>query len=1136
MKTTISDLLAPAITVPVKAKRTYAIEAVDKTPNDNAYEALNKSLMSLDGEKDQPVQRLAFEIDPVTGQSVYASLYRPKQKGLSDIILKRLSVQASIVASITNARGNHVSAFGRPQPDRFSTGFKIKPNPKHVEKLSQEEKEELQHRIGKAEKLMLTCGKKSDGDSTKDLSFSQFLFMTTRNALIFGRVAVEAIPDGEDKFHSFRPIDAGTIYFSTAQKEAADNVRRQAQNLLARLKNESPQNFIDSKGRNVDELFGSDEYAWVQVINDIPRQFFTAKECLVHNFYPVTDIEQVGYPLTPLDTVVSDVTTFINITTHNRLFFQSGRASRGAVVLQSDDIDDIDLQHIRQQFQANINGVGNSWRTPMFKVGKDDKVDWFSIDSNARDQEFQYLSDSNARTILSGFQVSPEEISGYGHLSRGTNSQALSECFDPSSYLWTNTGLRTAESILGDEQETPLQIWTGSDWQNARLFRTGEKELVETHVNGYSIKTSPDHRFRVLSEDGELVWKKQQELCIGDLLVMNAKPVQGASELIPFFRGKRLTIEMMELLGWMTGDGSLVRPKVRCGGYLKLFYHSVRERDIWAHHAKLLSDFGFNVKQLEHLIEEEEAENIKSRYGFSSVAASRITNVVNDTEFVEWLHELGCGYSHEGKAVPPVFHVLPVEYRQAFLRGLFSADGHTPRGGAVVLTIQDGRTREQVRQMLLGLSIRTLGCDGVLRESFDQGKVFSHKLFIKDRNAFWEQIGFIQPHKIARRTPQKFARGFVPVALASKLLIPVTKSAVFAGWGKRTKDNIRGCIGLHATPRHITWKQLRLILESALGMAPSWLTDYHLEPVTDLITHQSKMSMVDVEVFDSQHAQILQGFQVHNSNNEYVLEAHRDTGIRPLLWQMQTFINDRIFPLIDAELAKICTFEFVGLDAETAEKETTRLQTDATVHMTYDQILQKVEKKPLGAKWGGTFPLNPAFQQILDRYMTVGQILESFFGVAGAGKDPRLDYRRDEYWFRQVDVLNQKQQLEQQTQMQAQQAAQGGQPGQPAPQGSDVTQDAQQSAPQQGPDQSQNAPQQTAQPQQGPNQPDLSTGIDQLAGILNKSESQLPVSKRHLLAQQRLFISHAMSALEEESKLAIKEIAGIAKKHIAPTK
>jgi len=43
---------------------------------------------------------------------------------------------------------------------------------------------------------------------------------------------------------------------------------------------------------------------------------------------------------------------------------------------------------------------------------------------------------------------------------------------------------------------------------------------------------------------------------------------------------------------------------------------------------------------------------------------------------------------------------------------------------------------------------------------------------------------------------------------------------------------------------------------------------------------------------------IANGFVVHNSNNEYKLEAHRDVGIRPLVAQFEDFVNGCLFPLM----------------------------------------------------------------------------------------------------------------------------------------------------------------------------------------------------------------------------------------------
>lgn len=649
---------------------------------------LVKSVMNLLNGPGDTIERLAFDTDPSLNNT-YQSLYKVKQRLLPDEVLKRIGIQDDLVAAICNARSNQLSSFGRPQPDRFSTGFKIEPEPGLLEKLNDEEKKKLQDRISAAELKILSCGETKGWKDTDALSFGQFMHMCARNACLFGRVAVEAIysmgMDGKKKFHSFRPIDAGTIYRAAPQKEAGDSVRKQARKLLEQIKNKDLE----------PERFQDDEYAWVQVIGGRPVQAFTAEECLVHNFYPVTDVELDGYPLTPLDTIITAVTTHINIGNHNKLYFQSGRAARGMIVIKSDDADDGVIKHIRQQFQASINSVGNAWRMPIFGVGTDDDIGWYPIDNSSRDMEFQYLSDTNARVILSGFQMSPEELPGYAHLSRGTNNQALSE-----------------------------------------------------------------------------------------------------------------------------------------------------------------------------------------------------------------------------------------------------------------------------------------------------------------------------------------------------------------------------------------------------------------------------------------------------SNNEYKLEAHRDVGIRPMLAQFQNFMNSKILPLIDEELSKTCSMKFVGLDVETAEKESTRLQQDMAVHMSMDEVLDKVEKKPVGKEWGGQFLLNPQWQAVLDKYVPQGMIMEHFFGMKGAAKDPRYDFLNNPNYFQQMGLLQAQQQAEQ-AQQQAQQQPPpgggddgGGGGGGEAPGGGDDggsgAQDAGQQPQPGGDDASATA---DDQPQ------DLTRSLDQLSGLLSKSEAQMPTSRRKLLAQQRMFVRKALQAFEAESKEALKEIMDVADKH-----
>ncbi len=64
---------------------------------------------------------------------------------------------------------------------------------------------------------------------------------------------------------------------------------------------------------------------------------------------------------------------------------------------------------------------------PVFGIPEDADVTWNPFDQGSKDMEFQYLSDNCSRSIMSGFSITPEEIPGYGHLSKPTTTQSLSE-------------------------------------------------------------------------------------------------------------------------------------------------------------------------------------------------------------------------------------------------------------------------------------------------------------------------------------------------------------------------------------------------------------------------------------------------------------------------------------------------------------------------------------------------------------------------------------------------------------------------------------------------------------------------------------------------------------------------------------
>jgi len=1101
-----------------------------RTGKDSDKPTLTKSILNiLDGGDNSNISRLAFETDPSQVNN-FAGVYHAKLRLVPDSVLKRIAIQDSLVASIVRARQNHLTSFGRPRPDRFSSGFIIKPNTGTLDKLDAEGKKEFAKKVERAIKLLNTCGHTEGVQTEHQRTFAEYLGLSARSAVVCGRIATEIVyvkdaTTDQDRFSHFVCTDAGTIYRATIDKSGQESIRKDAYHLLCKLTGKKlvPERWNDNE-----------EYAWVQVIEGTPKQVFTKDEMKVYNFYPVPDVELDGYPVTPIDTVITAITTHINITTHNKLYFQSGRATRGMLILKSDDASPQMIHQIKQNFNACINGSNASWRMPVFGVPTDGEITWQPIDTGGgRDMEFQYLTDMNAREILTSFMMSPDELPGWSYLSRGTASQALSECVAAESRIVTSSGQIGIGDFVGPVKEREGVFWTGTDWGRGRAFRSGVKKLVETELGcGVVLRTSPDHRFRVINDNGGLDWKHQSELKVDDRVLVNKKPIEGNEELVPSFKGRRLTPEVTEVLGWMIGDGCLVADKVRTGAKLHLFYHPEVEEAEWIQQSETLSGFGLTVHQEETLLSDEEREEEKNRYGFKSIAYRRLRNTVYDTDFYRWLIDLGFSPSSRGeigKTIPSIFHVLPIKYRQAFLRGLFSADGgKVNETGGVALTIQNGRLRDQVRQMLLGLGVRTLPCKGIKRPKDNRisfgSSDYSYKLFIKDRFAFWNLIGFIQPHKQLSKPPQRWSIDRPPMGVIKKCLIPCKESLEFKKLDKVHRDMINAM--LNGKP--CSYNSLASLMSMCNVAPPSWFNDYHLEPVLAIRDLEKNVEMYDVEMYDDVHAFLVEGVVTHNSNGEYKLTAARDVGIRPLLASFEDFINSELFPLIDLELSKQARISLVGLDANTPEKENTELQTSSAVYLTFDDILQKVEKEPVGKSWGGQLPLNPVFKSYLDQYFTVGEIKEHFMGIAGASKDPNWAFPMNPLYFQNQQLL----QAAQQAQAQAQQPQGGPSGGAPQGGGQEQPGEGQDEPTRTNPQDDATEKQRSDQPeasQPAPKATELGKALDQAFDLMQKSENNLPPEKRRILDQHKKTVSYFVDGFKRDTYEATREILDIAR-------
>jgi hypothetical protein len=457
-------------------------------PTGNSQDPLGQIFSVIKKSQDLDAIKLSFSEDPMK-TTTYGSVFKSKATMVPNALLKRARDTEELIGGIIMPlRAKQISLFGHPRANRFDIGVAVNIRPEVYEKKDEKEIDRIKKEVVPVlRELLLNCGSNKNIKDRDKCTFSQYLHQITEDMLLYGWFTTEVRKDSSNKFHSFRATDAGTIYYGVPSKEDSRemaNVRKQAKQVLEKL-----------QGHHIPiDAFAEGDYTWVQVIDEIPRQVFTDDQMIAWSLNPSTDINRSGYPVSPIERMLSSVTTHINLTTHNKMFFLNGKAARNIMIFQSENLDEGDIANIRAQMQAHINSANAAWRMPVFGIGANDSIEVKPLDSAGRDMEFQYLADLNKRMILAAFQMSPDEIAALSYLSKGTNSQALSE----SSNEWK----------LVKSQESGLRpiLLSIEDFLNERLLPRINPEwagLVRIALEGLDAD-SPEKEATRLQQDSAI--------------------------------------------------------------------------------------------------------------------------------------------------------------------------------------------------------------------------------------------------------------------------------------------------------------------------------------------------------------------------------------------------------------------------------------------------------------------------------------------------------------------------------------------------------------------------------------------------------------------------------------------------------
>lgn len=608
----------------------------------------------------------------------------------------------------------------------------------------------------------------------------------------------------------------------------------------------------------------------------------------------------------------------------------------------------------------------------------------------------------------------------------------VQNCVSGDVNIITTEGQFSIESFFKESDETKVaKVWTGLSFEKANIYKTKTKKEFCTKLNnGLSIKTSSEHRFRTIDDEGNLIWKERGELGIGEFVLVNKKQISSEIKSSIQYKGQEVERDLFEILGWCLGDGTIgenVAKKRR----IALFYNEKTEQDILSQHLSILEKYGINAQFTETIYSEEAKQRLKEKHGFKTVADRATQIQIFDIDFYNFVIELGFNPSRDSKVIPSSLFTLDSERKCALLRGLFSADGCNSGKRNIQLAISHLKLREDVRLLLLTEGIRTSAFEGYKSTTLKTHKGFTGMLLIKDRDLYFEKVGFIQDYK-SENIGIKVANQGSMRSLPESLMIHYAKEIRFKN--KQTKsltERQRADINSIARGRDkCTIEKATRFMEYVEYPIPEWMKDYYIEPIIELTENSEEVQMYDVEIFDDIHQFVGNGMILHNShkmpiinadkldfintqqsnkdmewsryqeflikitcamykidpseigfpmsgsaeshpmfegNNEARLQYSKDKGLKPLLKRLQFWINKYLISQIDPQYE----FRFVGIEGEVDAQ--TELDNDIKGLSNFTTLNEIRAKRNLPLLPNGDVPLNPMYIQLMMSSMEGGE-------------------------------------------------------------------------------------------------------------------------------------------------------------------
>lgn len=344
--------------------------------------------------------------DPLSIQ--FAMGYKDRRYSLTYDVLKRIPQQLSLIAAIIQTRCNQVASFAVPFRLTKSLGFEIKhKNP--ARSTTKGEREFIQS----MEAFIYKCGAKDPNPHSavaRD-DFETFLKKIVRDSLMYDQACFEIVPDRRGLPYEFMAVDASTIrlaannidldYSSAVKQNLAYQAGLVPNSMLSQMS--APFRTLTVRNPELENV-----PAYVQLWNGTPRNVYSRNELAFGVRNPRSDIYIQGYGYSELEQLITIITAHLFAEEYNRRFFMQGSAPKGILNFKGDNLTPDQLEAFKRQWKANLEGVENSWRTPIMQA--EQGVEWIDLHPSNQEMEYSMWIEYLIKITCAVFLIDPAEL------------------------------------------------------------------------------------------------------------------------------------------------------------------------------------------------------------------------------------------------------------------------------------------------------------------------------------------------------------------------------------------------------------------------------------------------------------------------------------------------------------------------------------------------------------------------------------------------------------------------------------------------------------------------------------------------------------------------------------------------------